>query len=80
MEIKLKDEEKTLTITDKGFDSPLMWLRLTIVDESVGDSAVRRSQEVDIPLRDLMSAVIAFDSKRRSKQGLSNQRYPVYLF
>jgi len=59
MEIKLKDEESTLVITDEGFDSPLMWLKLTI---NGGED--KHDAEIEIPHRELMAALIAFDAKR----------------
>lgn len=66
MEIKLKDEEWKLVITDEGFDSPLMWLRLSFLnsnDESIGD--------IELPHRDLMAALIAFDAKKnRFEEGV----------
>jgi hypothetical protein len=52
MKTILKDEESTLEITDEGFDSPLVWLKLTI------------DREIEIPLRELMGALIGFDAKR----------------
>jgi hypothetical protein len=59
MKTILKDEESTLEITDEGFDSPLVWLKLTI---STNGGGIDR--EIEIPLRELMGALIGFDAKR----------------
>lgn len=59
MKTILKDEEYKLEITDEGFDNPIQWLKLSI---SRRDSNAQIS-EVDIPLRDLMGALIGFDAK-----------------
>lgn len=59
MEIKIKDEEKTLIITDEGFDSPLLWLRLKINDGS-NDTYT----EIEVEHRALMAACIAYRAKR----------------
>lgn len=55
----LKDEESELEITDEGFDSPLVWLKLKITG---GEN--KHDAEIEIPLRDLMGALIGFDAKR----------------
>lgn len=59
MEIKLRDEDKKLVVTDEGFDSPLLWLKLEIrgADEEL-------LAEIEIPHRELMASLIAFDAKR----------------
>ena len=59
MKTILTDEETTLEITDEGFDSPLVWLKLTI---NGGEN--KHNAEIEIPLRDLMGALIGFDAKR----------------
>ena len=59
MKTILKDEEATLEITDEGFDSPLVWLKLTI---NGGED--KHDAEIEIPLRDLMGALIGFDAKK----------------
>lgn len=59
MKIILKDEESELEITDEGFDSSLMWLKLTI-----NGGGEKHDAEIEIPHRELMGALIAFDAKR----------------
>jgi hypothetical protein len=59
MKTILKDEEATLEITDEGFDSPLSWLNITTKDRMTEDIV-----SIDIPLRELMGALIGFDAKR----------------
>lgn len=59
MKTILKDEESILEITDEGFDSPLVWLKLEIYD-----SERENRSTIEIPLRDLMGALIGFDAKR----------------
>jgi hypothetical protein len=55
----LQDEDSTLEISDEGFDSPLVWLKLTI---NGGEN--KHEAEIEITLRDLMGALIGFDAKR----------------
>ena len=59
MKTILKDEESELIISDEGFDSPLTWLKLTI---NGGEN--KHDAEIEIPLGDLMGALIGFDTKR----------------
>ena len=63
MNIELKDEESRLSITDEGFDSHLVWLRLTIFNSESKEYA-----RVEIPHRELMAALVAFDVKHQRFQ------------
>jgi hypothetical protein len=56
----LNDEETELEITDEGFDSPLVWLKLTL-SRTKGNGI---ATEIEIPLRELMGALMGFDAKR----------------
>ena len=59
MKTILTDESATLEITDEGFDGPFVWVKLTI---NGGEN--NHDAEIELPLRDLMGALIGFDAKR----------------
>lgn len=59
MKILLQDEESILEITDDGFDSALTWLKLSIKNKDTPGL----EKEIELPLKDLMGAIIGFDAK-----------------
>ena len=68
----LKDEEAELEISDEGFDSPLIWITLKI--NSIKKQSL--STEIEVPLRDLMGALIGFDAKRSRFEDEIKQENP----